>query len=69
MSLYNERAVIVTGAASGIGRAISLYLADKGTTIGIFDWNETGAEETASAIEDNGGRATHRKSISVITLQ
>lgn len=61
MSLYNERAVIVTGAASGIGRAISQYLADKGATIGVFDWNETGAQETASAIEDNGGRAIAQK--------
>jgi 2-hydroxycyclohexanecarboxyl-CoA dehydrogenase len=40
--------VILTGGASGIGRAAALRLASEGCVLGIFDLNETGARETAA---------------------
>jgi 2-hydroxycyclohexanecarboxyl-CoA dehydrogenase len=40
--------VILTGGASGIGRATALRLASEGCVLGIFDLNETGARETAA---------------------
>ena len=40
--------VILTGGASGIGRAAALRLAEEGCVLGIFDRNEAGARETAA---------------------
>ncbi|MBW2245017.1 MAG: SDR family oxidoreductase [Deltaproteobacteria bacterium] len=48
--------VLVTGAASGIGRAIALRLSDEGAVVGIFDLDGSGAEVTVAAIAEAGGR-------------
>ncbi|GAA4179258.1 SDR family oxidoreductase [Streptosporangium oxazolinicum] len=40
--------VVVTGGASGIGRACALALAEAGRPVAIWDLNEAGAKETAS---------------------
>ncbi|HET7882994.1 MAG TPA: SDR family oxidoreductase [Acetobacteraceae bacterium] len=41
------RRVILTGGASGIGRAAALRLAAEGCVLGIFDLDEAGAQATA----------------------
>ena len=41
--------VILTGGASGIGRAAALRLAQEGCILGIFDLNEAGSQETAAS--------------------
>lgn len=46
---------IVTGAASGLGRAISLELAKEGWCLCAADVNEDGAKETVRMIESAGG--------------
>jgi len=38
--------VIVTGGASGIGRAVAIRLAEEGCQVGIFDLDESGAHAT-----------------------
>lgn len=50
------RRVILTGGASGIGRATTLRLADEGCVVGIFDQNLTGAEDTARLAAGKPGR-------------
>jgi len=52
-----ERSAIVTGSASGIGRAIALAMAAAGARVAIADLNEAGAAETAGAIAAAGGQA------------
>jgi len=41
---------VVTGAASGIGRAIALTLADAGATVAAVDRNEDGVKATAERV-------------------
>lgn len=51
------KVAIVTGAGSGIGRAIALRLGLEGCRVGVFDVNQRGADETASQITAAGGSA------------
>lgn len=48
---------IVTGGASGIGKAICLRLAEEGVRIAIIDRDKVGADLTAEAIRRLGGEA------------
>ena len=45
------RRVILTGGASGIGRAAALRLAAEGCVLGIFDLDESGAQVVARQVE------------------
>lgn len=53
-----ERVAIVTGGASGIGRAIAAELALRGAEVVIADRQIELAREIASEIAKNGGRAS-----------
>lgn len=52
MGKISEKVALVTGAASGIGRAISETLANEGAHVVVADVNESGARETARVIGD-----------------
>lgn len=51
------RVAVVTGGASGIGRAIAKRLAEEGVSAGIIDIDARGGEETVSKIQSAGGKA------------
>ena len=51
--------VIVTGAASGLGKATAQVLAGAGAAIAIIDVNESGAKAVADEINGRGGRAVN----------
>ena len=52
-----DKTAIVTGAGSGIGRAIAMRLASEGVTVGVFDIRGEAARETVAAVEAAGGKA------------
>jgi 3-hydroxybutyrate dehydrogenase len=54
----NNKAAIVTGAASGIGRQIAIALAREGAKVAIADLNLQAADAAAKEIRDSGGTAT-----------
>lgn len=54
---HDDRATIVTGAGSGIGRAIAIRLASEGAPVAALDINSAGAAETVDIIAGDGGRA------------
>jgi NAD(P)-dependent dehydrogenase (short-subunit alcohol dehydrogenase family) len=51
------RTAVVTGGASGIGRAIALRLARDGASVAVLDWNADGAARVAAEIDAIGPRA------------
>ncbi|MDR2857564.1 MAG: SDR family oxidoreductase [Novosphingobium sp.] len=53
----NGRVAVITGAGSGMGRAMALRLAEDNARIAIWDINGAGAEETARLVRDAGGTA------------
>ena len=53
-SSFDDRAVLVTGAASGIGRETALLFARHGARIFACDVNESGLEETARLVSGHG---------------
>jgi 2-hydroxycyclohexanecarboxyl-CoA dehydrogenase len=57
MKRFEDQVAIVTGAASGIGRATAMRLAAEGAAVVIADVNEQGAGEVAKTISEEGGRA------------
>jgi NAD(P)-dependent dehydrogenase (short-subunit alcohol dehydrogenase family) len=57
MGKLNGRSAIVTGGASGIGRACAIRLAREGARITIGDIRDEGAAETAEFVRAAGGEA------------
>ena len=51
------KTILITGAASGIGRATALIFAREGANVVCADVNEAGAQETAAAINRQGRQA------------
>ena len=54
---FSNRSAIVTGGASGIGRAVARQLADRGAAVAIADVNQASAETTAEEIRAKGVKA------------
>jgi NAD(P)-dependent dehydrogenase (short-subunit alcohol dehydrogenase family) len=54
----NGKVALVTGAASGIGRATALTFAREGAILVVADMNEDGGQQTVHMISENGGEVT-----------
>jgi NAD(P)-dependent dehydrogenase (short-subunit alcohol dehydrogenase family) len=52
---FTGKKCFITGAASGIGRATALAMADRGARLFLTDINQPQLEEVVSQIEDKGG--------------
>ena len=56
--LLSDRVALITGAAGGIGRAISLRFAGEGASVGVCDLDLPRAEAVAEEVRSTGGRAS-----------
>lgn len=56
MKKIDGKNIVITGAASGLGRALALELAGRGCRIGIMDIDMDGSKETLQMVEQAGGR-------------
>lgn len=57
MSLLKNKVAFVSGAGSGIGRAVAEAYAREGAKVIVSDMNAEHGEETVKIIKDNGGEA------------
>jgi NAD(P)-dependent dehydrogenase (short-subunit alcohol dehydrogenase family) len=56
-SEFSDKSVLITGAGSGIGRAMALAFAAAGASVVAADINEAGAQTSCAMIERAGGKA------------
>lgn len=52
-----DKVIAITGAGQGLGRAMSVFLAEKGARIAVIDLNQEQMDETKRLIEEAGGSA------------
>ncbi len=59
MGRVEGKVALVTGAASGLGRATAIRLAEEGAKVIVTDWEDKGGNETVELINNAGGEACY----------
>jgi len=57
----NGKVAIITGAASGIGRATALRFAEEGARLTLADWDNDGLNGTLELVRQKGGEAVAQR--------
>ncbi len=61
MREFADRVVAITGAGSGIGRALAVELAGRGAHVALSDLDDAGLAETATQAEGRGAKVSTRQ--------
>jgi NAD(P)-dependent dehydrogenase (short-subunit alcohol dehydrogenase family) len=62
MGILTRKCALITGGASGIGRATALLFARRGAAVSVLDVDQAGGQAVVRAIVEQGGRATFIRS-------
>ncbi|MDT8273969.1 MAG: SDR family NAD(P)-dependent oxidoreductase, partial [Desulfomonilia bacterium] len=61
----SQRRILITGAASGIGRAAALTMGNQGGTLFLTDIDGEGLNETCGRITNSGGKVLLARALDI----
>ena len=65
MKTLDDKVVVITGAGSGIGRALAVNLAQRGSLLALSDVDDAGLAETVDLVKAAGAREVRRDHLDV----